>query len=44
MKHCIAGVYTNYKTTVVGEHDMVLAEGFTAGPRGGKLDVRFEHL
>lgn len=44
MKHCIAGVYTNYKTTIVGNPDMVLAEGFTAGPRGAKLNLIFEHV
>ncbi|KAL2688997.1 hypothetical protein Neosp_003047 [[Neocosmospora] mangrovei] len=42
MKHCIAGVYTNYKTTIVSAPDMELAEGFTAGPRGGKLELSFQ--
>ncbi|VUC33950.1 unnamed protein product [Clonostachys rosea] len=44
MKHCIAGVYSNYKTFVVHAPDMELAEGFTAGPQGGKLELRFQHV
>ena len=42
MKYCIAGVYTNYKTTIVNAPDMQLAEGFTAGPQGAKLELSFE--
>ncbi|KAF5003748.1 hypothetical protein FDECE_9719 [Fusarium decemcellulare] len=42
MKHCIAGVYTNYKSSIVSAPDMELAEGFTAGPRGGKLELNFQ--
>jgi hypothetical protein len=44
MKHCIAAVYTNYKTSMVGDPDMELAEGFTAGPRGERLDLKFERV
>lgn len=44
MKNCIAAVYTNYATEVVGDLDMELAEGFTAGPRGGRLDVKFKKV
>lgn len=44
MKHCIAAVYTNYKTTVVHAPDMELAEGFTAGPRGGQVELKFKRV
>lgn len=44
MKHCIAGIYTNYKSTVVYAPDMEQAEGFAGGPRGRKLELRFERI
>ncbi|EFX06222.1 cytochrome p450 monooxygenase [Grosmannia clavigera kw1407] len=42
MKFGIASVYTNYCTVIVNSPDMTLSEGFTAGPRGGKLDLQFQ--
>lgn len=44
MKYCIASVYANYKTSIVSAPDMELAEGFTAGPKGGRLELSFQHV
>lgn len=44
MKYCIAGVYANYTTSIVSAPNMELAEGFTAGPKGGRLELKFQHV
>ena len=44
MKHAIAGIYTNYTTSVHEHGDMELMDGFTAGPRGNRLHLKFYHI
>lgn len=44
MKHAIAGIYTNFTSTVLDAPDMEQAEGFTSGPKGGKVVLQFKHV
>ncbi len=44
MKFAIAGIYTNFTSSIVEAPDMEQAEGFTAGPKGGKLVLQYQHV
>ncbi|KAF2490799.1 cytochrome P450 [Lophium mytilinum] len=44
MKHAIAGIYTNFTTTVVDAEGIEQDDGFTAGPKGNKLWLQFHHV
>ncbi|KAH8672692.1 cytochrome P450 [Tricladium varicosporioides] len=44
MKHAIAGIYTNFLSSIVNSEGIEQAEGFTAGPRGNKLVLRYQHV
>lgn len=44
MKFAIAAIYTNYRSVIVDAPAMVLTEGFTGRPRGGKLDLQFQEV
>lgn len=44
MKHAIAAIYTNFTTEIVDAEGIEQAEGFTAGPIGDKLVLRFKHV
>lgn len=44
MKMAIAATYTNFTSHIVEHGDMTLVDGFTAGPRGNRLNMRFEHI
>ncbi|KAG9767955.1 cytochrome P450, partial [Aureobasidium melanogenum] len=44
MKMAIAATYTNFTSHIVEHGDMTLVDGFTAGPKGNRLNLRFEHI
>lgn len=44
MKHAIAAVYSNFTTEIVDAEGIEQAEGFTAGPVGDKLVLRFKKV
>ncbi|KAF2115007.1 cytochrome P450 [Lophiotrema nucula] len=44
MKHAIAAIYSNFTTEVVDAEGIEQAEGFTAGPVGDKLVLRFRRV
>lgn len=44
MKHAIAAIYTNYTSAIVDAEGIEQDEGFSAGPKGNKLVLQFEHV
>jgi hypothetical protein len=44
MKYVIASVYTNFTTSTVDMDEIELAEGYTAGPKDGKVFLRYQHV
>ena len=44
MKLIIAAIYTNFSTHVVNDEGIEQEDAYTAGPRGNKLMLRFEHV
>lgn len=44
IKYVIASIYTNYTTSVVELGSMDLAEGYTAGPKGNKVVLKYQHV
>jgi hypothetical protein len=44
MKQAIAGIYSNYTTSIAQQVDMEQADGFSAGPKAKKVWIRFEHI
>ncbi|KAJ9615323.1 hypothetical protein H2200_001398 [Cladophialophora chaetospira] len=44
MKMAIAATYTNFTSHIVEHGDMTLVDGFTAGPKGNRLNLKFEHV
>jgi hypothetical protein len=41
MKHNLAATYTNFTTSIYDHGEMELADGFTAGPKGNRLQIKF---
>ncbi|KAF2100965.1 cytochrome P450 [Rhizodiscina lignyota] len=44
MKHAIAAIYTNYTTSIVDAEGIEQDEGFSAGPKGNKLVLKFHRI
>lgn len=44
MKFAIAGIYTNFTSSIVDAEGIEQAEGFTAGPKGNKLVLQYQHV
>lgn len=44
MKNSIGAMYTNFTTEIVDAGEIEQAEGFTAGPIGDKLVLRFKEV
>ncbi|KAH6680746.1 cytochrome P450 [Halenospora varia] len=44
MKHAIAGIYTNFTSSIVDAEGIEQADGFTAGPKGNKLMLQYQHI
>jgi len=44
MKYVIASIYTNYTTSTVDMDGIELAEGYTAGPKGNKVLLKYQHV
>ena len=44
MKLIIAAIYTNFSTHIVDDEGIEQVDAYTAGPRGNKLILRFEHV
>ena len=44
MKVVVAAIYTNYRTSVVDDEGIEQGDGYTVGPRSGRLVLRFERV
>lgn len=44
MAAALAGVYTNFTTTIHEHGDMSLKDSYLAGPKGGRLLVKFHRI
>jgi hypothetical protein len=44
MKLVIAAVYTNYTTHIVNDNGIEQSDGYTCGPVGNQLTLRFEEV
>ncbi|KIY02256.1 uncharacterized protein Z520_02394 [Fonsecaea multimorphosa CBS 102226] len=44
MKYLIAGVYTNYRTTIHDHGDMEAIDEYMSGPKGHRLEVKFHKI
>ena len=44
MKLAIAALYTNFRTHIVNDDGIEQEDGYTAGPKGDQLTVRFEKI
>lgn len=44
MKLIVAAVYTNFATRVVDDGGVEQGDGYTVGPRGGRLVLGFERV
>lgn len=42
MKYLIAAIYTNFMTTIHDHGDMDLMDAFIAGPKGARLELKFQ--
>ncbi|KAI9741288.1 MAG: hypothetical protein M1834_003005 [Cirrosporium novae-zelandiae] len=44
MKHAIAAIYTNFTTSIIDDEGIEQEDGYTVGPRGNKLVLKFERV
>jgi hypothetical protein len=44
MKHIVAAIYTNFKTSIVDDEGIEQMDLYTAPPTGGKLIVKLESV
>lgn len=44
MKWAVAGIYTNYTTTIHEHYDMEQGDAYIAGPKGDKLRLSYHHV
>jgi hypothetical protein len=44
MKHNVGSVYTNFTTTIHDHGDMTLIDAYLAGPKGHRLEIKFERV
>lgn len=44
LKMVIAAIYSNFTTTIVDDDEIEQSDGYTVGPKGGRLLVRFERV
>ncbi|KAF4973694.1 hypothetical protein FSARC_83 [Fusarium sarcochroum] len=44
MKNVVAGIYTNYTTTLHDHGSMELEDAYLAGPKGHKLELKFKSI
>lgn len=40
----IAAIYTNFTTSIVDDEGIEQLDGYTVGPRSGRLVLRFEEI
>lgn len=44
MKFAIAAIYTNFTSEIIDAEGIEQADGFTAGPKGNKLLLKYTHV
>jgi len=41
MKHTIVAIYTNFRTSIHDHGDMEIGDGYLAGPKERRLELKF---
>jgi hypothetical protein len=44
LKMVVAGIYTNFTTTIVDDEGIEQMDGYTVGPKSGRLLVQFNKI